>query len=49
MRFFNDHRWLRGDVRSVGTINNNDSSLDNVNCNLGNFDFWRASVGVGFR
>ena len=49
MGFFSDHVGLRGDVRYFRTINNDDSSLDNVNFDLGNFDFWRASVGVVLR
>ncbi|HUR34904.1 MAG TPA: outer membrane beta-barrel protein [Vicinamibacterales bacterium] len=50
MGFFSDHVGLRGDVRYFRTINNNDSSLDNgLNLDLGNFDFWRASVGVVIR
>ena len=49
MRFFNAHVGLRGDVRYVRTSNNNDSSLDNVNFDLDNFDCWRASVGVVLR
>ena len=47
MRFFNAHVGLRGDVRYFRTINNNDSSIDNLD--LGSFDFWRASVGVVLR
>jgi hypothetical protein len=49
MGFFNNHVGLRGDVRYFRTINNNDSSLDDVNLDLGSFDFWRASVGVVIR
>lgn len=49
MRFFNVHVGLLGDDRYVRTINNNASSLDNVNFDLGNFDCWRAAVGVVLR
>lgn len=49
MGFFSDHVGLRGDVRYFRTINNNDSSLDDVDFDLGGFDFWRASVGLVIR
>lgn len=49
MGFFSDHVGLRGDVRYFRTINDNDSSLDDLDLDLGNFDFWRASVGIVIR
>ncbi len=49
MGFFSDHVGLRGDVRYFRTINNNDSTLDDVDLDLGSFDFWRATVGVVIR
>ncbi len=49
MGFFNDHVGLRGDVRYFRTLDNDDSSFDDVDFDLGGFDFWRASVGIVIR
>lgn len=50
MGFFSDHVGLRGDVRYFRTINSNDTSLDNgLNLDLGNFDFWRGTIGIVIR
>lgn len=48
MGFFSDHVGLRGDVRYFRTLNreNDDSGLD---LDLGDFDFWRASLGLVIR
>lgn len=48
MGFFSDHVGLRGDVRYFRTLNN-DSSIDDLEVDLGSFDFWRATVGVVIR
>lgn len=47
MGFFSDHVGLRGDVRYFRTINHDDAK--DLNFDLGNFDFWRASVGLVLR
>src|SRR5438105_10531091 len=49
MGYFSDHFGLRGDVRYLRNIQNNSTSLTNVNFDPGNFHFWRASVGVVIR
>src|SRR5260370_1396218 len=49
MGYFSDHFGLRGDVRYLRNLQNNSSSLTNVNFDPGNFHFWRASIGVVLR
>jgi opacity protein-like surface antigen len=50
MGYFSDHLGLRGDVRYLRTVNDDDSSLDNgLNLDLGGFHFWRATVGLVIR
>ncbi len=49
MGYFSDHFGLRGDVRYLRNIQNNSTSLTNVNFDPGNFHFWRASIGVVLR
>ncbi|MGE3959561.1 MAG: outer membrane protein [Vicinamibacterales bacterium] len=50
MGFFSDHVGLRGDVRYFRTLTDDGSSLDNgLDLDLGNFDFWRASIGLVIR
>jgi hypothetical protein len=49
MGFFSDHVGLRGDVRYFRTINNDSSVNNGLNLDLGNFDFWRASIGLVIR
>jgi hypothetical protein len=48
MGFVSDHVGLRGDLRYFRSVNSNDS-FTNPNLSLGNFDFWRWTVGVTFR
>ena len=47
MGFFNDNVGLRGDVRYVRSFEEADDNL--VTIGIGDFDFWRANVGVVFR
>ena len=47
MGFFNDNVGLRGDVRYVRSFEEADDNL--VTLGIGDFDFWRANVGVVFR
>jgi opacity protein-like surface antigen len=47
MGFFNDSVGIRGDIRYFRTIN--DDSSDGIDLSLGDFDFWRGTVGVTFR
>jgi opacity protein-like surface antigen len=46
MGFFSDNVGLRGDIRFFRAINNNDNGVDVA---LGDFRFWRGTVGVTFR
>lgn len=48
MGFFSDNVGLRGDLRYFRSLQDNepDNELD---LGLGNFDFWRGTVGVTFR
>lgn len=48
MGFFNNHFGMRGDVRYFRNVNDN-STDNNLNLDLGGFDFWRAYVGVVIR
>jgi opacity protein-like surface antigen len=48
MGYFSNHVGIRGDVRYFRTIDNNSSGND-LNLDLGGFDFWRASVGLVIR
>jgi opacity protein-like surface antigen len=45
--FFSDNVGLRGDIRFFRSINNNDEN--GIDLSLGNFKFWRGTVGVTFR
>jgi opacity protein-like surface antigen len=47
MGFFSDNVGLRGDIRYFRSVNNNDDN--GVDLNLGDFKFWRGSVGVTLR
>jgi opacity protein-like surface antigen len=47
MGFFNDNVGLRGDIRYVRSFEEADDNL--VDIGIGDFDFWRANVGVVFR
>ena len=49
MGYFSDHFGVRGDVRYLRNIQNNSTSLTDVNFDPGNFHFWRASIGVVLR
>jgi opacity protein-like surface antigen len=46
--FFNDHVGMRGDVRYMRSLQDNNPTSD-LDLGLSNFDFWRATVGVTFR
>jgi opacity protein-like surface antigen len=48
MGFFNSNVGLRGDVRYVRSFQNFSDNPSDV-FDLGDFDFWRANVGVVFR
>lgn len=47
MGFFNDVVGLRGDLRYVRSFEDADDSLANIG--IGDFDYWRANIGVVFR
>jgi opacity protein-like surface antigen len=47
MGFFNDVIGLRGDVRYVRSFADTNDNL--VTIGVGDFDFWRANIGVVFR
>jgi hypothetical protein len=49
MGYFSDHFGLRGDVRYMRNIQNNSTSVTDINFDPGNFHFWRASIGVVLR
>ena len=52
MGFVSDHIGLRGDVRYFRDFQNTSSTDHNVdlsNLTVGNFDFWRGTIGVAFR
>lgn len=48
MGFFNDHFGMRGDVRYFRNINDNSANND-LDLDLGGFDFWRAYIGLVIR
>jgi opacity protein-like surface antigen len=45
--FASDHVGFRGDVRYLRSLQKDDTTLTNFA--VGNFDFWRWTVGVTFR
>ena len=50
--YFNDHVGLRGDIRYFRSLEGNDNGgilLDPREFDLGEFDFWRATVGLNLR
>jgi hypothetical protein len=47
MGFFGDNIGIRGDIRYFRSIS--DTDLGDLNLTLGDFDFWRGTVGVTFR
>lgn len=47
MGYFNDHVGLRGDLRYFRNLNEHDDNQ--IDFDLGNFDFWRASIGLVIR
>ena len=52
MGFVSDHIGLRGDVRYFRDFQNTSSTDHNVdlaNLAVGNFDFWRGTIGLAFR
>jgi opacity protein-like surface antigen len=48
MAFFNDNVGIRGDIRYFRAVND-DSDSDSIDVSLGNFKFWRGTVGVTFK
>jgi len=48
MGFLSDNVGIRGDLRYFRDIGDSDSG-DDIDLDLGTFDFWRASFGVAFR
>jgi opacity protein-like surface antigen len=44
MGFFSDHAGVRGDIRYFRRLQGDDTEID-----LGQFDFWRGTVGLTFR
>ena len=49
MGYFSDHFGLRGDVRYLRNLQNNSTSVTDINFDPGSFHFWRASIGVVIR
>lgn len=47
MGFFGDNVGIRGDLRYFRSLR--DTDPDGIDLELGNFDFWRGTVGVTFR
>ena len=45
---FNDNVGIRGDLRYFRSLQDNEADND-FDLSLGNFDFWRGSVGLTFR
>jgi opacity protein-like surface antigen len=45
--FASDHVGFRGDVRYLRSLQKNEDALTDFN--LGNFDYWRWTIGVTFR
>lgn len=48
MGFFNDRVGLRGDIRYFRNLTDNEPDNE-FDIAVGDFDFWRATVGVAFR
>jgi opacity protein-like surface antigen len=46
--FFNDNVGLRGDIRYLRSLQDNEPDGD-LDVGLSDFDFWRATVGVTLR
>ena len=47
--YVNDNIGIRGDVRYFRSLRDTDVDEDDIDFELGDFDFWRATVGVSFR
>jgi hypothetical protein len=48
--YFNDHVGLRADLRYFRSLQDNSPTTNNdLDLALGNFNFWRGSIGVTFR
>ena len=45
---FNDNFGIRGDIRYFRSLQDNEPDND-LDLNLGSFDFWRGTVGLTFR
>jgi opacity protein-like surface antigen len=45
--FFSDNVGLRGDLRYFRSFEKNDANA--INLDLGNFRFWRGTVGITFK
>ena len=48
MGYFSHHLGIRGDVRYFRNVTDN-STVNNLNLNIGAFHFWRASIGIVLR
>jgi hypothetical protein len=47
--YFNDRVGLRGDIRYFRSVTDNSPTSSSLDIGLGNFNFWRGTVGVTFR
>lgn len=49
MGFFSDNVGLRGDIRYFRSLQDNEADIGDLDLGLGDFKFWRGSLGVTFR
>jgi opacity protein-like surface antigen len=49
MAFFNDHIGIRGDLRYVRTLRDDNNSSDLFSLKKGDLNFWRWNIGPSFR
>jgi hypothetical protein len=47
--YLNDRVGIRGDLRYFRSLRDTDADEDDVDFELADFSFWRATVGVTFR
>jgi opacity protein-like surface antigen len=47
--FFTDNVGLRGDLRYFRSLRGDGDDEDDIDVDLGDSDFWRATIGVSFR